>query len=46
MDTLVQLLRTARIFLVKNSVSKKATGLSREYLGTKEQQLIGIAAVA
>lgn len=42
-DTFVQLLRTARIFLVKNSVSEKATGLSREHLGTKEQQLAGIA---
>jgi len=34
-DTFVQLLRTPRIFLVKNSMSEKTTGLPREHLRTK-----------
>lgn len=36
-DTFVQLLRTPGIFLVKYSMSEKATGLSREHLKTKQQ---------
>lgn len=38
LDTFVQFLRTPRIFLVKNSVSEKATGLSRQHLWTKAQR--------